>query len=52
MAAHGIKGSSRALGFTRLAKLSAGYEASAPNAAAVKELRKVIQETRESLEEA
>ena len=51
MAAHGIKGSSRALGFTRLAKLSAECETKEPQAAAVNELRDVIQETRKSLEE-
>ena len=51
MAAHGIKGSSRALGFTRLAKLSAECETKAPEAATVTELRELIEETRKSLEE-
>lgn len=52
MAAHGIKGSSRALGFARLAKLSAEYESQKPQAAAVAELRQMIEETRESLDKA
>lgn len=52
MAAHGIKGSSRALGFARLAKLSAECETKTPQAAAVAEMRDLIQETRTSLEEA
>jgi len=51
MAAHGIKGSSRALGFTRLAKLSAECETKTPEAATVTELRELIEETRKSLEE-
>jgi len=52
MAAHGIKGSSRALGFSRLAKLSADCETKTPQSETVAELRGVIHETRKSLEEA
>jgi len=51
MAAHGIKGSSRALGFSRLAKLSAECETIEPQSTAVAELREIVQETRNSLEE-
>jgi len=50
MAAHGIKGSSRALGFTRLAKMSAECETKMPQAEALEELRSAIQETRNNLE--
>ena len=52
MAAHGIKGSSRALGFSRLAKMSAACETKTPQLAAVEELRALIEETRKNLEEA
>ena len=51
MAAHGIKGSSRALGFTRLAKMAEKCEPQAPQAESVTTLRKMIEETRENLEE-
>ncbi len=45
MAAHGIKGSSRALGFTRLATLSKECESSSPDAERMALLRAAIKET-------
>jgi len=45
MAAHGIKGSSRALGFTRLAALSRECEGSSPDQERMKMLCEAIRET-------
>lgn len=45
MAAHGIKGSSRALGFTRLAALSRDCENSSPDRDQMKALRDAIKES-------
>lgn len=45
MAAHGIKGSSRALGFTRLATLSRECENSSPDRDRMRALRDAIQES-------
>lgn len=49
MAAHGIKGSSRALGFVRLATLSRNCEMNEPNAQALKGLREAVDATREDI---
>lgn len=46
MAAHGIKGSSRALGFVRLATLSRQCEVDGPDAVALKTLREAVSATR------
>lgn len=46
MASHGIKGSSRALGFVRLATLSRECEINAPNADRLAALRAAVDETR------
>jgi HPt (histidine-containing phosphotransfer) domain-containing protein len=50
MAAHGIKGSSRALGFVRLATLSSECEIGKPDAGTVKALREAIDATRADIE--
>ena len=54
MAAHGIKGSSRALGFPRLATLARDAEASTPCKERLRAMRDLIAETRDCvpLEEA
>ena len=46
MASHGIKGSSRALGFVRLATLSRQCEIDGPDAEALKILREAVDATR------
>lgn len=50
MAAHGIKGSSRALGFVRLATLSSDCENGDPDAARLQALREAIDATRADIE--
>jgi HPt (histidine-containing phosphotransfer) domain-containing protein len=50
MGAHGIKGSSRALGFARLASLSRDCEIAGPDADNLQLLRDLIEETRLSVE--
>lgn len=50
MGAHGIKGSSRALGFARLASMSRDCEIGGPDADNLQLLRDLIEETRQSVE--
>jgi len=49
MTAHGVKGASRSLGFTRLATVAMQAEQSAPDAAQLARMRDIIRETRETV---
>lgn len=51
MAAHGIKGSSRALGFVRLATLARESEVEGPDADRLDALREAVKATRSSVEQ-
>lgn len=52
MGAHGIKGSSRALGFARLASLSLDCESGAPDVERLQLLREAVEMTRANVEDA
>ena len=50
-AAHGLKGSSRALGFLKLAAISRECEVSAPKTELIATLRNAVEETRAGIEQ-
>lgn len=46
MTAHGVKGASRSLGFTRLATVAMIAEKSAPDAGRLEQIRRIMEDTR------